>query len=112
MANTYIDANRIPRTMVAGAGEVAEILNRQLAGAENVVATLHWLDGSDHLEVGEPGFHHLVYLMDGEAVIALSGSDHRAGKGAGVYLGPSESARISHAGTSTLKLFHLRVPKL
>jgi len=50
--------------------------------------------------------------MDGEAVIALNGSEHRAGKGAGVYVGPSESARISQTGSSPLKLFHLRVPKL
>ena len=112
MANTYIDANRIPRTRVAGAGEVAEILNNELAGARNVVATLHWLDGGDHLDAGEPDFHHLVYLMDGEAAIALKGSDHRVSKGAGVYVGPSETVRISHAGSSPLKLFHLTVPKL
>src|SRR5206468_12784699 len=96
MANTYIDTNRIARTRVAGAGEVAEILSNRLAGAKNVVATLHWLDRGDHLAAGDPGFHHLVYLIEGEAVIVLSGSEHRAGKGAGVYLGPSESARISH----------------
>jgi glyoxylate utilization-related uncharacterized protein len=111
MANTYIDTNRIPRSTIAGAGEVAEILNSQLAGAKNVVATLHWLNRGDHLDAGEPGFHHLVYLMEGEATIALNGGDHRVGKGAGVYLGPSETARISHAGTSPLKLFHVTVPR-
>jgi glyoxylate utilization-related uncharacterized protein len=111
MPNTYIDTNRIGRTMIAGAGEVAEILNNQLAGAKNVVATLHWLNRGDHLDAGEPNVHHLLYLMEGEATIALNGGDHRVGKGAGVYLGPSETARIAHAGSSPLKLFHLTVPK-
>jgi glyoxylate utilization-related uncharacterized protein len=110
--NTYIDTNRIVRIRTSGAGETAEILNHTLAGARNVIATLHWLDRGEHLDAGEPGFHHLVYLMEGEAAIALNGGDHRAGKGAGVYLGPSETARISHAGSAPLKLFHLRVPKL
>lgn len=112
MANTYIDSNKLPRTAIAGSGDVAEILNDQLAGAKNVVAKLHWLQRGDHLGAGEPNFHHLVYLMEGEATIALNGAEHRVGKGAGVYLGPAETARISHAGSSSLKLFHLTVPKL
>ena len=112
MANTYIDTNRIPRSKIAGAGEVSEILNNQLAGAKNVVATLHWLNRGDRLDAGAPNFHHLVYLMEGEATIDLNGAEHRVAKGAGVYLGPAETARISHAGSSPLKLFHLTVPKL
>jgi len=50
--------------------------------------------------------------MEGEATITLNAKDHRMGKGAGIYLGPSESARIAHAGSAPLKLFHLVVPKL
>jgi len=110
--NTYIDTNRIARIRTSGAGEMAEILNNTLAGARNVIATLHWLGRGEHLDAGEPGFHHLVYLMEGEAAIALNGGDHRVGKGAGVYLGPSETARIAHQGSTPLKLFHLRVPQL
>jgi glyoxylate utilization-related uncharacterized protein len=112
MANTYIDTNRIPRAKVAGAGEMSEILNDRLAGAKNVVAALHWLNRGDHLDAGAPGFHHLVYLMEGEATIDLNGAEHRVAKGAGVYLGPAETARIAHAGSTPLKLFHLTVPKL
>ena len=112
MANTYIDTNRIPRSKIAGAGDVSEILNNQLAGAKNVVATLHWLNRGDRLDAGAPNFHHLVYLMEGEATIELNGAEHRVAKGAGVYLGPAETARISHAGSAPLKLFHLTVPKL
>jgi glyoxylate utilization-related uncharacterized protein len=112
MANTYIDTNALPRTRVAGAGEMTEVLNNQLAGAKNVVATVHWLTSGEGIDAGAPNVHHLVYVMQGEAAIALNGATHRVAKGAGVYLGPSETARISHAGSAPLKLFHLAVPKL
>ena len=112
MANTYIDTTTLPRTKIAGAGEVSEILNGHLAGAKHVVAKLHWLDRDEALDAGEANCHHLVYVMEGEATIDLNGASHRVAKGAGVYLGPSESARIAHAGASPLKLFHLRVPTL
>jgi len=112
MANTYIDSNRLPRTRLTGAGEASEILNGELAGAKNVVATLHWLDRGDHLDAGEPSCHHLIYLMEGEAAITLNGVEHRVARGAGVYLGPSETARVAHAGSARLKLFHLTVPTL
>jgi glyoxylate utilization-related uncharacterized protein len=112
MPNTYIDSNALPRTSVAGAGEFTEVLNNQLAGAKNVVATVHWLNRGDRLDAGAPNFHHLVYVMEGEATINLNGADHQIGKGAGVYLGPAETASIAHAGKAPLKLFHLAVPKL
>ncbi len=112
MANTYIDSSRIPRTKSAGAGEFAEILNNQLAGANNVVVTLRWLNDGDDLQAGAAHSHQLVYLMEGEATVTLNARDHRIVKGAGVYLGPSETARITHAGSAPLKLFHLVVPKL
>jgi len=111
MANTYIDTNTLPRTRVTGAGEMTEVLNNQLAGAKNVVATVHWLHRGDRLDAGAPNVHHLVYLMEGEATINLNGADHPVSKGAGVYLGPSETASIAHAGSTPLKLFHLTVPK-
>jgi hypothetical protein len=112
MANTYIDTAAIARSAIPGSGEFAEILNNQLAGAKNVVVTLHWLRAGDRLEVGGSNVHHLVYLMDGEASIYLAGAEHGVARGAGVYLGPSETARVSHKGEAPLKLFHLAVPKL
>ena len=112
MANTYIDTSTLPRTTLGGRGQVVEILNNRLAGAKNVVAALHWLNRGDHLDAGEEGCHHLVYLMEGQATITLNGREHAVGKGAGVYLGPSETARIEHAGSALLKLFHVTVPRL
>jgi hypothetical protein len=64
------------------------------------------------LNAGAPNVHHLVYLMEGAAIINLNGADHPVAKGAGIYLGPSETASIAHAGSAPLKLFHLAVPKL
>ena len=112
MPNTYIDTNTLPRLSIAGAGDVSEILNNQLAGAKNVVATVHWLKSGDTLAAGAPEEHHLVYLMEGAATITLNGADHRVTRGAGVYLGPSETATISQSGSGPLKLLQLAVPKL
>ena len=113
MANTYIDTSKIPRTTLAGSGQFAQILNNDLCGAKNVVGTLRWLSDGEHLEARPDNrTHQLLYLMEGEATITLNARDHRVAKGAGVYLGPSESARITHAGTRPLKLFHLVVPKI
>jgi glyoxylate utilization-related uncharacterized protein len=111
MSNTYIDTNAIPRRTSAGAGEYAEILSDALCGARNVVGRLRWLSSGDRLDaVSDDRTHQLIYLMEGEATITLNAQDHRVGKGAGLYLGPSESARITHTGSSPLKLFHLVVP--
>ena len=45
--------------------------------------------------------------MEGEGTISLNSKDHKVGQGAGIYLGPSESARVTQSGSGTLKLFHL-----
>jgi mannose-6-phosphate isomerase-like protein (cupin superfamily) len=49
--------------------------------------------------------------MEGQGVIRLDSKDYEVKKGAGIYLGPSEAARISHTGDGPLKLFHLIVPR-
>lgn len=112
MANTYIDTNKLPRTRIPGAGEVTEVLNKELCGAKNVVGMLRWLANGESLDARSDGAtNQLLYLMEGEGTITLNAKDHRVKKGAGVYLGPSESARITQAGSSPLKLFHLVVPR-
>ncbi len=50
--------------------------------------------------------------MEGSGVINLKGEDYEVAKGAGIYLGPSESAGIRQAGSAPLKLLHLVVPKI
>ncbi len=49
--------------------------------------------------------------MDGNAVISLEQKDYEVGKGAGVYLGPEESASIRPAAGGSVKLFELIVPE-
>ena len=112
MANTYIDTNTLPRTKVQGAGEFTEVLNNALCGAKNAVGALRWLGSGDRYEaVSDAVTHQLIYLMEGDGTITLNGKDHKMGKGAGIYLGPNESARITQSGGAALKLFHLVVPQ-
>jgi glyoxylate utilization-related uncharacterized protein len=111
MSTTLIKTESVPRQQLDGHGETAEILNRQLCGAENVVGKLHWLDSSQQFEAEAlADTHQLLYLMEGEGTISLNDKDYDVGKGAGIYLGPSETARIRQRGAARLKLFHLVVP--
>lgn len=107
---TFIDTNSLPR-QTTSEGQVTEILNNALAGAENVVGMLRWLKSGERLEASAAGKHQLIYLMEGKARIGLEGQDHDVSKGMGVYLGPRESASV--LGTSdTVKLFHLVVDEI
>ncbi|TAK47835.1 MAG: cupin domain-containing protein [Xanthobacteraceae bacterium] len=113
MTTTFINTNDIARVKLpAGQGAFAEILNRDLCGAENVVGTLRWLGAGETLQTpADSSNHQLIYLMEGEGVITLDAKDYQVGKGAGIYLGPKEAANIRQAGAAPLKLFHLVVPK-
>ncbi len=113
MSLTFIDTNKIPHSKAPGAGEFAEILNKDLCGAENVVGSLRWLKPGEKLEVrSDDKTHQLVYLMEGEGAVTLESRDHSVKKGSGVYVGPSEFVVIKQAGAGPLKLFHLVVPHL
>jgi hypothetical protein len=50
--------------------------------------------------------------MDGKGNIRLNNKDYNVEKGAGIYLGPSETATIQAASGASLKLFHLIVPQI
>jgi glyoxylate utilization-related uncharacterized protein len=111
MATTHIDTNAAPRTRINGQGEVAEILNTELCGAENVTGLLRWLQsGDEYAAEALEQTHQLLYLMEGEGTITLDGKSYEVAKGAGIYLGPSETASIRQRGMAALKLFHLVVP--
>jgi mannose-6-phosphate isomerase-like protein (cupin superfamily) len=113
MSLTFIDTNKISHVKLAGSGEFAEILNDKLCGAKNVVGSLRWLNSGEKLDVrSDKNTHHLVYLMQGEATVTLDSKDYSVRKGSGVYVGPSETVAITHAGKDPLKLFHLVVPHL
>jgi hypothetical protein len=108
---TFIDTNKLPRKKTPE-GEVTEILNRDLCGAKNVVAALRWLKSGENFKAVASGQHQLLYLMEGKGSIRLDNKNYAVSKGAGVYLGPSESATIQPVAGASLKLLHLVVPKI
>jgi quercetin dioxygenase-like cupin family protein len=113
MTTTFINTAECARIRLQGLqGVAAEVLNNDLCGAKNVTGMLRWLSKGEQLEAQSgQDMHQLIYLMEGEGVITLEKKEYEVAKGAGVYLGPAEAASIRHAGTGTLKLFHLLVPK-
>ena len=114
METTFIDTNQCPRVKLGEAqGEFAEIVNKELCGAENVVGILRWLHGGERFDTESlENTHQLVYLIEGDGVITLKDKDYEVIQGAGIYLQPREIVSIRPAGGHTLKLFHLLVPKL
>lgn len=108
---TFIDTNKLPRVKTPQ-GEVTEILSEKLEGAKNVFGTLRWLEPGENFEAAPLDKHQLIYLMEGKGSIRLEGKDYEVARGAGVYLGPSESATIRTSAGSALKLFHLIVPRI
>ncbi len=111
MALTFIKTSDLPRVHTPQ-GDVTEVLNDQLCGAKNVLGKLRWLKPGEELKAEEDSKYQLVYLMEGQATIRLDGKDYDVRKGAGVYLGPNESATVRPAGGASLKLFHLVVPQI
>jgi quercetin dioxygenase-like cupin family protein len=111
MATTFIDTNRLPRQKTPQ-GEMLEVLNSKLAGAKNVLGTLRWLNPGETYKALVSPKHQLLYLMEGKARITLDNKDYDVEKGAGVYLGPSESASIQAAAGTSAKLFHLEVAQI
>ncbi|MBI4594519.1 MAG: hypothetical protein HY728_09915 [Candidatus Rokubacteria bacterium] len=114
MATTYIHTDQCRRVKLPGAqGTVARIVDTDLCGAKTVVGMLRWLDEGERFDIESlPDRHQLMYLMEGEGVITLQQNDYGVAKGAGVYLGPRETACIRQAGRAPLKLFHLVVAKV
>jgi len=113
MSTTKIDTGACERVRLDGnRGEVAEIVNKALCGAENVLGMLRWLGAGERFAADTlDDRHQLIYLMEGEGSIALEGKDYEVARGAGVYLEPGETAAISQRGAAPVKLFHLVVPR-
>jgi hypothetical protein len=112
MSLTFIDTNKLPKVRSAGQGEAAEVLNEALCGARNVQGSLRWLKPSEEFKPVPTNRHQLIYLMEGKGSIRLNDRDYAVEKGAGIYLGPSETATIKAAGGASVKLFHLVVPHI
>jgi quercetin dioxygenase-like cupin family protein len=113
MTTTFIKSGDCARVRIPGEGEAAEIVNSALCGPKNGLATLRWLKKGERLEPpARSATHQLIYLMEGSGVMTLNGKDYPVSRGAGVYLGPNESAAIRAGADGTLKLFHLVVPEV
>ena len=108
---TFIDTNKLPKKKTPE-GEFTEVLNRELCGAKNVLGTLRWLQPGEKFSAEASNKHQLLYLMEGEGTIRLNDKDYQVSKGAGVYLGPSETATIQATSNGSVKLFHLIVPQI
>jgi len=111
MPLTFIDTNKLPK-QASNAGEVTEVLNQALCGAKNVHGSLRWLKSAETFNPAATDKHQLIYLMEGKGNIRLNGKDYNVEKGAGIYLGPSETASIQAGSGASLKLFHLVVPHI
>ena len=112
MSLTFIDTNKLPKKASTGQGEVTEVLNEALCKARNVHGSLRWLKSTETFKPAAISKHQLVYLMEGKGRIRLNNQDYDVEKGAGIYLGPSETATIQAASGASLKLFHLIVPQI
>ncbi len=112
MSLTFIDTNKLPKSASAGQGEATDVLNAALCGARNVHGSLRWLKSAETFKPDAIAKHQLIYLMDGKGSIRLNDKDYAVEKGAGIYLGPSETATIQAANGASLKLFHLVVPSI
>lgn len=111
MPLTFIDTNNLPKT-ASNAGEVTEVLSEALCGARNVLGSVRWLKAGESFAPNALDKHQLIYLMDGKGRISLDNRHYDVEKGAGIYLGPSETAAISAVNGGSLKLFHLIVPQI
>lgn len=108
---TFINTNELPR-IKGPQGEVTEILNGPLVGAKNVLGALRWLGSGEAFTAEELDKHQLIYVMEGNGTIRLENKDYEVTRGAGVYLGPAESASLRAADGASMKLFHLLVPRI
>ena len=67
-------------------------------GREECPGTLRWLKSGEKFQADPAEKHQLIYLMEGSGQIRLENKDYDVGRGAGVYLGPSETATIQAGG--------------
>ena len=112
MSLTFIDTNTLPKKSEPGQGVVTEVLNQALCGAKNVHGSLRWLQAEESFKAQPSDKHQLIYLMEGKGRIELNDKKYAVEKGAGIYLGPTETATVQAAQGTSLKLFHLVVPQI
>jgi hypothetical protein len=108
---TFIDTTKLPRVKTPY-GESTEVLNNAMVGAKNVLGEVHYLNAGEQFAAAPQDKHQLIYLMAGAGSIDLEGKNYDVPRGAGVYLGPNETAVIKASAGGEVKLFHLTVPQI
>ena len=111
---TFIDTEQCKRINTQDLqGEYAEIINKELCGADNVVGILRWLKGGQKFTADSlPGTYQLLYLLEGDATVGLNDKDYEISTGMGIYLESEETTNISPNKGGIVKILHLIVPQL
>lgn len=111
---TFIDTEKCERISTQDLqGDYAEIVNKELCGADNVLGMLRWLEkGQKYNADSLRDTYQVLYLLEGEATASLNGKDYDISTGMGIYLESEETTRVSQRGAGVSKFLHLVVPKL
>ncbi|MGM0432553.1 MAG: AraC family ligand binding domain-containing protein [Spirochaetota bacterium] len=108
----YIDTKACEKIALGKAqGVVAEIMNKELCGAETGIASLRWLGTEERFQTPEnfPGIQ-LLYIIEGEASVSLAGNHYDLEKGSGVYLEQNETVSVQNLQQEVLNILHIEVP--
>src|SRR5262249_33680243 len=108
---TIINSNTAEARRVESGTEVT-LCSSGYCGSRNLTVYKRTIFASRTLDVPAANDYHLVYVIASPAkgIIRFNKQLHDAEEGAGVLLGPSESARFEASG-SNLELLHMIVPK-
>ena len=98
MSLTFIDTNKLPKQAIDRPRRGHRSAERgAVRRAITCVGSLRWLKRPRRFKPDAANKHQLIYLMEGKGRIRLNDKDYNVEKGAGIYLGPSESATIQAA---------------
>src|SRR2546422_9217216 len=108
---TIINSNTAEARRVESGTEVT-LCSPGFCGSKNLTVYKRTIFAGRRLDVLAANEYHLVYVIatPTKGIIRFNNQLHDAEEGAGVLLGPSESARFEASG-SNLELLHMIVPK-
>jgi mannose-6-phosphate isomerase-like protein (cupin superfamily) len=92
-------------------------VNKELTQIDDMLAgIMHYVKGGSSPYHLHKNCEHFYFIMQGHGTVESEEGARDVGpevsNGAGIYLGPSESATIQPSAGASLKLLHLVVPKI